>query len=105
MQSVSDGERYVIIILGVSLVLHGEAIAHVRILHVQRGSHDDTQIFTHLTLPRLWTCRSSSALMVRIGGTPIYAPFRPQCNFMVSIIKRPPALELFLGAPILEIIR
>ena len=33
-KSVSDGERYVIIVLVVPLVLHGEAVAHVRIPHV-----------------------------------------------------------------------
>ena len=91
-KSMSDGQRYVIIILVVSLVLRGEAVAHVR-------------ISTHLPVPRLWTCGSSYALIVHLGATPIYVPFKPQCNFMVSIIKRLPVLELFLGAPILEIIR
>ena len=33
-KSVSDGQRYVIIVLVVSLVLRGEAVAHVRILYV-----------------------------------------------------------------------
>ena len=55
-------------------------------------------------------CRSTSALIVRLGASLIYAPFGPlhvRCvyDFMVSIIKRLPALELFLGAPVLEIIR
>ena len=33
-KSVSDGERYVIIVLVVSLVLRGEPVVHVRILYV-----------------------------------------------------------------------
>ena len=33
-KSVSDGEHYIIIVLIVSLVLHGEAVTHVRILYV-----------------------------------------------------------------------
>ena len=33
-KSVSDGERYAIIVLVVSLVLRAEAVAHVRILYV-----------------------------------------------------------------------
>ena len=33
-KSVSDGERYVIILLVVSLVLHGDAVTHVRILYM-----------------------------------------------------------------------
>ena len=44
-KSVSDGERYVIIVLVVSLVFHGEAVANVRIPRVLvriRDSHDDT---------------------------------------------------------------
>ena len=101
-KSLSDGERSVIIVLVVSLVLRGEAVAHVRILYVVATT---TQISTRLSLPRLWACRSKSALIVRLGATPIYAPFRPQCNFMVSITKRLPALKLFLAAPISEIIR
>ena len=36
---MSDGERYVMIALVVSLVLRGEAVAHVNILYVV---HDDT---------------------------------------------------------------
>ena len=32
---------------------------------------------------------------MHLGATPIYSPFRPQCNFMVFIFKRQPALELF----------
>ena len=84
-KSVSDGERYAIVLV-VSLVLCGEAVAQVRIptrpcIH---GSHDDTQISTRLPLPRLWTCQSTSALIVCLGTTPIYMPFRPQC--VVSII-------------------
>ena len=88
-KSVSEGECYVIIVLVVSLVLHREAVAHVRI------PRQHMQISTPLPLPRLRTCWSSSALIVRLGATPIYVPFRPECNFMVSIVKRPPELELF----------
>ena len=33
-KSMSDGERYVITVLVVSLVLHGETVAHVRIQYV-----------------------------------------------------------------------
>ena len=33
-KSVSDGDCYVIIVLVVSLVLRGEAVAHVRMLYV-----------------------------------------------------------------------
>ena len=33
-KSMSDGERYIIIVLVVSLVLHGEAVTHVRFLYV-----------------------------------------------------------------------
>ena len=33
-KSVSDDERYIIIVLVVSLVLRGEAVAHARILYV-----------------------------------------------------------------------
>ena len=90
--------------LVVLLVLCGEAVAQVRIPHVVnsiRGSQDDIQISTRLpllpTCSRLWTCRSTSALhvIVRLGASLIYLPFGPQYNFMVSIIKRPPVLELF----------
>ena len=43
------------------------------------------------------TCPLCSAAYA-LGTTPIYAPFdRPRCNFIVSIIKRPPALELLFG--------
>ena len=36
-KSVSDGKRYVIIVLVVSLVLCGEAVTHVRILYVDKS--------------------------------------------------------------------
>ena len=64
------------------------------------GSHvRHRQISTHLPLSRLCTCQSSSPLIVCLGAAPIYVPFGPQCNFMVSIIKSPPALVLpFRGA-------
>ena len=92
-KSVSESERYVIVLV-VSLMLRDEAVAHVRILYVV-ATMTHTQISARLPLPRLLTCRSSSALNVCLSATPIYVLFRPQCNFMVSIIKRPPALELF----------
>ena len=96
-----------LIVRVVSLVLHGEAVAQVRIPHVLVNvvATYDTKISTRLPSPRLCTCWSSSTLIVHLGATPLQAPFGPQCNFMVSIIRLPPASELFLGAPILEIIR
>ena len=88
-------------------MLRGETVAHVRILYVVARRH--APVSTHLSLhvPRLWTFGSSFALIIRLGATPIYTPFRPQCNFMVSIIKRPPALELFFRGAyiILEIMQ
>ena len=90
---MSDGECYVIIILVVLLVLCGKAVAHIKILYVVAMT---TQICIRLPLPRLWMCGFSSALIVRLGATPICVPFRPQCNFMASIIKHPPVLELFI---------
>ena len=93
---MSDGEHYVIIVLVVSLVLRGEAIAHVRILYVVATmTHANIHSSSITYICRLWTCQSSYVLIVRLGATPIYAPFRPQCNFMVSIIQHPPVLELF----------
>ena len=65
-KSVSDGEHCVIIVLVVSLILRGEAVAHVRILYVVATT---TQISTCLPLPRLWTCRSSSALIIHLSTT------------------------------------
>ena len=54
---VSDGKPYVIIVLVVLLMLHGEAVTHVRIpcvlVYVVATM---TQISTLLPLPRHWTC-------------------------------------------------
>ena len=97
-KSMSDGESCVVIVLIVSLVFRGEAVTKVRISQVlvyvvARTTH--TNLHSSSITYRLWRCRSTSALIVRLGATPIYAPFGSQCNFMVSIIKHLPALELF----------
>ena len=80
-------------------MLHGEAVTQVRIPHVlvYVVATYDAQISTRLPSYRLCTCRSSSALIVHLGTTPIYASFGPQGNFMVSSIKHLSALELFFG--------
>ena len=46
-ESMSDGERSVIIVLVVSLVLLGEAVAHVRILYVVATmTHTNLHLFS-----------------------------------------------------------
>ena len=85
-------------------MLHGEAVAHVRILYVVVTTTHASLYSSSITYA-LGACGFSSALIVRLGANQIYTPFRPQCNFMVSIIKCLPAPELFLKATILEIIQ
>ena len=69
---MSDGERCVIIVLVVSLVLRGEAVAQVRIQHVVVYMYVvDTTTHTNLRSSsiisyRLWTCRSSSVVIVHL---------------------------------------
>ena len=97
----------IFIVRVVSFVLCGEAVAQVKISHVfvYVVATYDTHTNLHLSfIVRLSTCQSSSALIVRLDATLIYSSFEPQCNFMVSIIKCPPVLELFSGTPILEIL-
>ena len=52
-RSMSDGERYVIIVLVVSLVLCGEAVTHVRILYmVATTTHKSPIVFHYLGFGR-----------------------------------------------------
>ena len=67
-KSASD---YVNIVLVVSLAFRGEAVVRVRI----------PRVLVHVVATTTHTNLLSS-------------PFGPQCNFMVFVIKRPPALEL-----------
>ena len=98
-KSVSGGECYVIIVLVVSLVLRGEAVAHVRILYVVA-----TTTYTDLNSSSntyAWDVQIQFCFNCTHMRHPnLHAVYRPQCNFVVSIIKRLLALELFLRAPI-----
>ena len=49
-KSVSDGERFVIIVLVVSLVLRGEGVAHVRIERIRGSLHVHVAATTHTNL-------------------------------------------------------
>ena len=66
---------YTLIVWVVSLVLCGEAVAHVRIPHVLVNVVVTYNKYLHSSsitnLARLCTCRSSSALIVQLGATPI----------------------------------
>ena len=53
-KSVSDGQRYVIVVPVVSLVLGGEAVTHVRILYVgATTTHKSPLIIHHLGFGRV----------------------------------------------------
>ena len=75
--------------LVVLLVLCGEAVTKVRIPHVlvyvvATTTHTNLRLSS---LPRLWTCRSTSVLIVHLGATPVYVLFGPQCNLWSLLLS------------------
>ena len=93
-KSVSDGERYIIILLVGSLLLRGEAVAHGRLLYV-------VPMTTHINLH---SSSITQALDVPIQFCsnctlrfhPTLCTVSAPMYFIVFIMKPPPALELFL---------
>ena len=78
---MSDRKHYIIIVLVVSLVLLSEAVAHVRILYVvatMTHTNLHSSSITYALDVSIQLCSNCTL----ISTTPIYAPFRPQCNFL-----------------------